>query len=275
MTHSEEVNRSMPVLERKARLSIYLANADTRHHRTVSGEILHRAHRAGLAGATTVQGIEGFGHSGTVHGTPRWHVTDRTPITVHIIDLPERIEAFLPQLADLVGQCMIVCDVVDVMPGDGAQPSKRSPARDGGRVARPLDSRNRKRGRRDVENMETDRPGRHDRHSLRWVLTGSDPLPKKSPGTVRNAVVVGCDGKPDSDSALRFAAQEAELRAAPLVVVTAFFRPIDPDIDSFDTPDSELRAQAHETAETALARALCRTESRLSFHSWRTSWASA
>ena len=104
--------------------------------------------------------------------------------------------------------------------------------------------------------MESNRSVRHNRHSLRWVLTGSDPLPTMPSGTVRNAVVVGCDGKPDGDSALRFAAQEAELRSAPLVVVTAFLRPIDPDIDSFDTPDSELRAHARETVEAALARAL-------------------
>jgi len=104
--------------------------------------------------------------------------------------------------------------------------------------------------------METDGSVRHNRHSLRWVLTGSDPLPKIPSGTVRTAVVVGCDGKPDSDSALRFAVQEAELRSAPLVLVTAFFRPVDPDIDDFDTPDRELRAHARETAEAALARAL-------------------
>ena len=106
------------------RLSIYLANADTHRHRAVSGEILHRAHRAGLAGATTLQGIEGFGHSGRIHATPRWGLTDRTPITVHLIDTTDRIRAFLPQLDDLAGDCLIVCDHVDVLTPDsrGAPP---------------------------------------------------------------------------------------------------------------------------------------------------------
>lgn len=101
--------------ERACRLSIYLGNADIEHHRPLSGQILHRAHRAGLRGATTLHGIEGYGHSGKIHDTPRWTVVDRAPITVHIIDTPERIRAFLPQLDDLAGHCLIVCDEVQVM----------------------------------------------------------------------------------------------------------------------------------------------------------------
>ncbi|MGH8862127.1 MAG: DUF190 domain-containing protein [Jatrophihabitantaceae bacterium] len=100
--------------ERACRLSIHLGNADSEHHRSLSGEILHRAHRAGLRGATTLHGIEGFGHSGRIHDTPIWALVDRTPITVHIIDAPDRIRAFLPQLDDLAGRCLVVCDEVDV-----------------------------------------------------------------------------------------------------------------------------------------------------------------
>jgi PII-like signaling protein len=101
-------------LRRACRLSIYFGNADTHRHKALSGEILNRAHHAGLAGVTTLQGIKGFGHAGTVHSTPRWAVTDRTPITVHIIDTADKIRAFLPQLDDLADQCLIVCDRVDI-----------------------------------------------------------------------------------------------------------------------------------------------------------------
>jgi PII-like signaling protein len=51
----------MSTLSKACRLSIYLGNPDTHQHPAVSGEILHRAHRAGLAGATTLQGVEGYG----------------------------------------------------------------------------------------------------------------------------------------------------------------------------------------------------------------------
>jgi PII-like signaling protein len=97
------------------RLSIYLGNADTHRHRALSGEILRRAHGAGLAGATTLQGIVGFGHTGTMHATPRWGLIDRTPITVHIVDSPQNIARFLPELDDLADQCVVVCDRVDLL----------------------------------------------------------------------------------------------------------------------------------------------------------------
>jgi len=109
--------------QRACRLTVYVGNADIEHHRSLSGEILHRAHHAGLHGATTLHGIEGFGHSGKIHGTPKWTLVDRTPIIVHIIDSPERIRAFLPQLDEFAGKCLIICDEVEMRVPTGSQPS--------------------------------------------------------------------------------------------------------------------------------------------------------
>jgi PII-like signaling protein len=105
----------MTTITRCCRLSVYLGNADTHRHHALSAEILHRAHRFGIRGATTLQGVQGYGHSTTIHRTPRWALTNRTPVTVHIIDIAERIRRFLPELDDLADQCLIVCDEVDVM----------------------------------------------------------------------------------------------------------------------------------------------------------------
>jgi PII-like signaling protein len=97
------------------RLSVYVGNADIHRHRPISGQILGRANRAGLRGACSLQGIEGFGHSAKIHDRPVWRLVDRTPITVHIIDTEERIRAFLPQLTDFAGSCLIVFDRVEVV----------------------------------------------------------------------------------------------------------------------------------------------------------------
>ncbi len=105
----------MSALRRLCRLSIYLGNADIHRHRSISGEILSRAGRAGVAGACTLQGIQGFGHSAKIHDRPVWRLVDGTPVTVHIIDTEENIRAFLPQLADFSDSCLIVFDRVDVV----------------------------------------------------------------------------------------------------------------------------------------------------------------
>jgi nucleotide-binding universal stress UspA family protein len=83
---------------------------------------------------------------------------------------------------------------------------------------------------------------------------------------VRHAVVVGCDGQPESDAALRFAVREASLRSARLVMVMSFFKPIDPDLDEYDTPESELRSRALRTAEASLCRALSLAPEHLPIH---------
>lgn len=78
------------------------------------------------------------------------------------------------------------------------------------------------------------------------------------PVGIEHAVVVGCDGDPSSDGALRFAAVEAGLRSARLIVVTTVCKPIDPDVDDFETPESDLQARARTRTEDALRRALGR-----------------
>lgn len=68
-------------------------------------------------------------------------------------------------------------------------------------------------------------------------------------------IVVGCDGTPDSDNALRLAAEEARLRHAPLRIVCAYERPVDPELNDFDVPDEQLRARTLERGEQAVRRA--------------------
>lgn len=82
----------------------------------------------------------------------------------------------------------------------------------------------------------------------------------------RHAIVVGCDGDPATDGALRFAALESLRRQAKLIVVATYFKPIDPDLDDYDTPESELQRRAHDAAHDALRRALDLTTAVLPPH---------
>jgi len=72
----------------------------------------------------------------------------------------------------------------------------------------------------------------------------------------RRVVVVGCDGEEASDPALRFAAREAQLREADLLVVVAYLGCVDPDLEGIETPEPELVRRARALGEQSLARAL-------------------
>jgi len=97
------------------RLTIFVGESDQFHHHPVYSEIVHRAHRAGLAGATVLRGIEGYGASSHIHTTRILSLSQDLPVAIIIVDERERIDAFLPQLDELVEEGLVIMDDVEVI----------------------------------------------------------------------------------------------------------------------------------------------------------------
>lgn len=97
------------------RLTIMVGEADRWHHRPLYTEIVHRAHRAGLAGATVVRGVEGYGASNLIHTSRLLSLSDDLPMVIIVVDTHERINAFLPQLDELVGEGLVILDDCEVI----------------------------------------------------------------------------------------------------------------------------------------------------------------
>lgn len=94
------------------RLTIFVGETHQWHHGPLYVEIVHRAHQAGLAGATVVRGIEGFGSSRQLHTTRLLSLYEDLPCQIVIVDSPEKIDAFLPVLDELIDQGLVVLDDV-------------------------------------------------------------------------------------------------------------------------------------------------------------------
>lgn len=97
------------------RLTILVGETDQWHHKPLYTEIVHRAHAAGMAGATVLRGIEGYGASQHVHTTRILSLSEDLPVAVVIVDDAERISAFLPQLDELITEGLVVLDDVEVI----------------------------------------------------------------------------------------------------------------------------------------------------------------
>jgi PII-like signaling protein len=97
------------------RLTIFVGESDQFHHHPLYTEIVHRAHRAGLAGATVIRGIEGFGASSHIHTTRFLSLSQDLPVAIIVVDERERIDAFLPQLDELVTEGLVIIDDVEVI----------------------------------------------------------------------------------------------------------------------------------------------------------------
>jgi PII-like signaling protein len=97
------------------RLTVFVGENDHMHHRPLYSEIVHRAHAAGLAGASVFRGCEGYGASSMIHTSRLLSLTEDLPIAIVIVDLAEKVRAFLPQIEELVTEGLVILDEVEVI----------------------------------------------------------------------------------------------------------------------------------------------------------------
>lgn len=107
------------------RLTIFVSESDRWRHHGLADEIVHRAHRAGLAGCSVFRGIEGYGASRTLHSAHLLSLSDDLPVAIVIVDHADRIEAFSPQLDELITDGLVIVDDVQVVRYVGRPPEAR------------------------------------------------------------------------------------------------------------------------------------------------------
>jgi PII-like signaling protein len=100
---------------RQKRLTIIIGESDRHGHTPLATEIIQRAHAAGLAGATALRGIEGYGRSNHIHTTRILSLSDDLPVVIVIVDADERIQGFLSVLDELVTGGLVIIDEVEVV----------------------------------------------------------------------------------------------------------------------------------------------------------------
>lgn len=96
-------------------LRIFIGESDRWEGRPLYEAIVRRAREAGLAGATVLRGMEGFGAHSRVHTARILRLSADLPIVIEIVDRPERIEAFLPLLDEMVTEGMITLEKVRII----------------------------------------------------------------------------------------------------------------------------------------------------------------
>ena len=97
------------------RLTVLVKEDDRWHHRPLYTEIVHRAHAAGLAGASVFRGLEGFGRSQHIHTSRILSLAEALPCSIVIVDTDAKIRAFLPELEELVTEGLVMVDAVEVV----------------------------------------------------------------------------------------------------------------------------------------------------------------
>jgi len=95
-------------------LRIFIGESDLYDGRPLYQAIVEILRRNGLAGATALRGIEGFGKSSRLHTAHILRLSEDLPIVIECVDSYDRIESILPTLDEMIGDGLVTLERVDV-----------------------------------------------------------------------------------------------------------------------------------------------------------------
>lgn len=97
------------------RLRIFIGESDQHEGRPMYEAIVQAARRRGMAGATVLRGIEGFGAASRVHTAKILRLSEDLPIIVEIVDRPDRVADFLPELDAMIREGLVTLEKVRII----------------------------------------------------------------------------------------------------------------------------------------------------------------
>ena len=91
-------------------LRIFIGESDRYQGRPLYEVIVLEARKRGMAGATVLRGVMGFGADSRMHTAKILRISEDLPIIVEIVDNPERIADFLPELDKMIEEGLITLE---------------------------------------------------------------------------------------------------------------------------------------------------------------------
>ena len=97
------------------KLSIYIGESDHWDGRPLHQVIVERLRAAGIAGATVLRGIEGYGRAARVHTAQILRLSEDLPILIEVVDREDRLRAILPEVDAMVEGGLVTLEHVEVI----------------------------------------------------------------------------------------------------------------------------------------------------------------
>lgn len=96
-------------------LRIFIGEADKYEGKPLYEVITSLARRKGMAGATVIRGLMGFGAHSRMHTAKILRLSEDLPIIIEIVDEPEKIEALLPELDKMIREGLVTLEKISVI----------------------------------------------------------------------------------------------------------------------------------------------------------------
>ena len=106
----------MPRIEGEGKLlRIFIGESDRWRGKPLYEAIVELVRKEGLAGATVIRGIEGFGADSHLHTSRILRLSEDLPVVIEIVDTEENVDRVLPMLDPMVTEGMLTVEKVHVI----------------------------------------------------------------------------------------------------------------------------------------------------------------
>jgi hypothetical protein len=105
----------MKISENGQLLRIFVGESDKWEGRPLYEAIILKARERGLAGATMLRGLMGYGAASRIHTAKILRLSEDLPVLVEIVDSAEKIEAFLPVIDEMVVEGLVTLENIRVI----------------------------------------------------------------------------------------------------------------------------------------------------------------
>jgi PII-like signaling protein len=96
-------------------LRIFIGEMDRWKGRPLYEEIVSLAKKDGMAGATVLKGLMGFGCKSHMHTAKLLRLSEDLPLVIEIVDREEKIARFLPRIDSMVSDGLVTLEKVEVI----------------------------------------------------------------------------------------------------------------------------------------------------------------
>lgn len=96
-------------------LRIFVGESDRYRGKPLYQAIVETLRERGLAGATVLRGIEGFGAHSRIHTFRLLRLSEDLPVVIEVVDSAERIDAIIPVLDEMVEEGLVTVEPVEVI----------------------------------------------------------------------------------------------------------------------------------------------------------------
>lgn len=96
-------------------LRIFVGESDKTDGKPLYEAIVQKARNRGLAGATVIRGFLGFGANSLIHTSKVLRLSEDLPIVVEIVDAEDKIQSFLEELDEMIGEGLVTLEKVRII----------------------------------------------------------------------------------------------------------------------------------------------------------------